>query len=133
VEGADAAARFLETRDWSPDRVRSVWQAIALHTSPGIAERFGPLARVLRAAVLVDLGRTEMPVAPTSALDAELKRYPRLDIGRVLPEIVVARALEHGGDMKAPPFSWPGALVAEHLAGRSGPAGTESPMRHTAS
>jgi HD domain len=121
VEGADAAARFLEAWDWTPERVRPVWEAIALHTSPGIAERFGPAATLLRAAVLIDLGRTEMPVASSRALETQLARYPRLDIDRVLPDLVVAQALEPGRETKAPPFSWPGALVAEHRRGVSHP------------
>ena len=117
VEGADAAARFLERWHWTPERIKPVWEAIALHTSPGIAERFGPLAQLTRAAVLIDLGRTEMPIASTPALDAQLARYPRLEIDRVLPDTVVAQALERDRAMKAPPFSWPGALVAQRLAG----------------
>jgi hypothetical protein len=117
VEGADAAARFLERWHWTPERIKPVWEAIVLHTSPGIAERFGPLAQLTRAAVLIDLGRTEMPIASTPALDAQLARYPRLEIDRVLPDAVVAQALERDRAMKAPPFSWPGALVAQHLAG----------------
>jgi hypothetical protein len=117
VEGADAAARFLERWDWPPQRIRSVWEAIALHTSPGIAERFGPLARVVRAAVLVDLGRTELPVPSTPELEIRLAHLPRLDIDRVLPELVVAQALQPGRATKAPPFSWPGALVSEHRSG----------------
>lgn len=118
VEGADAAARFLEQWTWSVERSRPVWEAIALHTSPGIAERFGPLARVVRTAVLVDLGRIELPVPSAPELETALAGLPRLDVDRVLPEAVVAQALEPGRSTKAPPFSWPGALVAEHLAGR---------------
>jgi hypothetical protein len=117
VEGADAAARFLERWNWPPQRIRRVWDAIALHTSPGIAERFGPIAQLVRGAVLVDLGRTELAVPSTSELEIRLARLPRLDIDRVLPEVVVAQALQPGRAMKAPPFSWPGALLAEHLAG----------------
>ena len=113
---------MLRHGSWSggtgrPSASRPVWEAIALHTSPGIAERFGPLAELVRTAVLVDLGRTRLPVASTPALDDLLARYPRLDIDRVLPEIVVAQALERRRAVKAPPFSWPGALLAEHLAG----------------
>jgi hypothetical protein len=118
VDGADAAARFLERWGWTLERTREVWEAIALHTSPGIAERFGPLAQVVRGAVLVDLGRTELPVASTPGLDADLARYPRLDIERVLPGLVVDQALGPRRAMKAPAFSWPGALVEDHLAGR---------------
>lgn len=117
VEGADAAARFLKRWDWSPQRIRRVWEAIALHTSPGIAERFGPIAQLVRGAVLVDLGRAELAVPSTSELEIRLARLPRLDIDRVLPELVVAQALPPGRAVKAPPFSWPGALLAEHLAG----------------
>ena len=42
VEGADAAAAFLSAQGWDATRVDSVWEAIALHTSPQIAERRGP-------------------------------------------------------------------------------------------
>jgi hypothetical protein len=128
VEGADAAARFLEGWEWTPERIRPVWEAIALHTSAGIAERFGPLAQLVRAAVLIDLGRTEMPIASAS-LDAQLARYARLDIDRVLPAAVVAQALERGAATKAPPFTWPGALVAEHLAGTAARSDA-APTRH---
>ena len=76
VEGADAAARFLELRGWASERITPVWEAIALHTSPGIAERFGPLAELVRTAVLVDLGRTRLPIASTPALDDLLARHP---------------------------------------------------------
>src|SRR6476646_9619876 len=41
VDGADAAARFLRDRGTSEARVTTVWQAIALHTSVGLAHRFG--------------------------------------------------------------------------------------------
>jgi len=66
--------------------------------------------------VLVDLRRIELPVASTAALEAGLGHYPRLGIDQVLPELVVAQALEGSDATKAPPFSWPGALVAAHRA-----------------
>jgi putative nucleotidyltransferase with HDIG domain len=120
LEGADAAARFLERFDWSPERIRPVWEAITLHSSAGIAERFGPIAQLVRTGVLIDLGLAELPPAPThelaSALDRAIDALPRLDVERVLPEAVVAQALRPGREGKAPPFSWPGALVADHLA-----------------
>src|SRR3954454_1274478 len=88
LEGADAAARFLEEWGWAPERVRPVWQAIALHTSAGIAERFGPLAGLLRAAVLVDLGRSQLPSGPTRELEDLLEQYPRLGIEQVLADTI---------------------------------------------
>jgi hypothetical protein len=114
LEGADAAARFLQERGWTPSRIRPVWEAIALHTSAGIAERFGRVQRLLREAVLVDLGRAELRIASTPELEQRLSELPRLDIDRVLPDAVVRQALRPGAaEGKAPPFTWPGALVAD--------------------
>ncbi|WP_435748417.1 HD domain-containing protein [Microbacterium sp. PMB16] len=113
VEGADAAARFLEASGWPAERITPVWEAIALHTSPGIAERMGTATRLIRLGVLADFGRSPLASPP----DAELRRlfdeYPRLDIERVLGDAVTAQALRR--PEKAPRSSWPGGLLAARL------------------
>lgn len=110
VEGAHAAACFLETHNWAPQRIQPVWAAIALHTSPGIAENAGPLPRLIRTAVLIDFGA--LP-APTITTTASLKtQYPRDNIERTLGDLVVAQArIAADPHRKAPPNSWPAALV----------------------
>jgi len=45
VDGADYAAEFLTARQVAAGDVDRVWEAIALHTSPGIAERRGAAGR----------------------------------------------------------------------------------------
>jgi HD superfamily phosphodiesterase len=63
VEGADLAASVLREHG-VPDRdVDRVWEAIALHTSPGIAERRGLLAYLTREGVGIDFGRRTEVVA----------------------------------------------------------------------
>ena len=113
VEGADAAAAFLTEQGMSAGQVDQVWEAIALHTSPHIAERRGPVTALTRLGVRADFG------AATGGGDAERdvleERYPRLDIERVLADAVVAQALRDPG--KAPASSWPGGLLQAHLAG----------------
>src|SRR5947208_1899107 len=42
VDGADAAARFLGEHGVGEEPAHTVWQSIALHTSVGLAHRFGP-------------------------------------------------------------------------------------------
>ena len=106
VDGADAAARYLTGHGLAAADVDQVWEAIALHTSPQIAERRGPLAMLTRRGVLADFSGT----------DRFADRYPRLDIERVLAGAVVAQALRNPA--KAPSSSWPGQLLAAHLAGR---------------
>ncbi|MGP3946721.1 HD domain-containing protein [Streptomyces sp. 6N106] len=115
VEGADAARAFLSEHDWPEPLTQRVWEAIALHTSPGIAERMGALPRLVRLAVMADFGRTDLLTAngwQTSS--STLSRFPRADIEIALGDAVVAQAVR--APEKAPPSSWPGALLAAHLA-----------------
>src|SRR3984957_19171921 len=51
VEGADLAAAVLREHGLAEPGVDRVWEAIALHTSPGIAERRGLLAYLTREGV----------------------------------------------------------------------------------
>ncbi|MEV5426913.1 hypothetical protein AB0K85_29730 [Streptomyces cellulosae] len=44
----------------------------------------------------------------------DLARFPRLGIETVLADAVVAQAVQC--PQKAPPSSWPGGLLAAHLA-----------------
>ncbi len=111
VEGADAAARFLTEAGWDAARIDEVWQAIALHTTPGIAERRGPLPLLTRLGVRADFGGGT--VSPAIRRDVE-REYPRLEIERVLADAVVRQALDR--PEKAPSGSWAGAMRAAFLA-----------------
>ncbi|GGK20428.1 phosphohydrolase [Streptomyces camponoticapitis] len=114
VEGADAASDFLSTYGWPEPLVQQVWEAIALHTSPGIAERMGTLPRLVRLGVLADFGATDLSGADDRQLSASLARFPRMGIEAVLGDAVVEQGLRCPG--KAPKSSWPGGLLAARLA-----------------
>jgi hypothetical protein len=113
VEGADAAVRFLAGAGAPADVRQRVWEAIALHTSPGIAERMGPLTRLTRAGVVTDFAAPTADQAHRAQIES---RLPRLDIERRLAAAVVRQAVGDPG--KAPPSSWPGGLLRAHLAAR---------------
>ncbi|MDP9987597.1 hypothetical protein J2S98_002764 [Arthrobacter oryzae] len=113
VEGADAAAAFLTTHGWEAGRVDSVWEAIALHTSPQIAERRGPVARYLRLGVRADFGDDTLPPRAEKHRSEVQATYPRLMIEQCLGQAVVEQALRN--PEKAPPSSWPGGLLQAHL------------------
>ncbi|MGA5134119.1 HD domain-containing protein [Streptomyces olivoreticuli] len=111
VEGADAAGAFLAGRGLSPEQIDVVWEAIALHTSPHIAERRGPVTMLTRLGVLSDF---QDPEPDDKAVKAAIEeRYPRLNIEAELADAVVSQALRRRG--KAPDFSWPGGLLRTHL------------------
>ena len=57
IDGADRAAEFLTAQGLDAAQVDKVWEAIALHTSPGIPERRGPLTFLTRAGAGMDFGK----------------------------------------------------------------------------
>jgi hypothetical protein len=110
VEGADVAAAFLTARGFTPAEADRVWEAIALHTSPGIAERRGPLAYLTREGVGIDFGRhpDRVPDPHAALIHA---RYPRLHMATALVDAVVTQCRAH--PTKAPRYSLPGELTRE--------------------
>lgn len=115
VEGADATVNLLrEHHQLTETDAHDVWVAIALHTSPHIAERITPLARLVRLGVLIDF----RPMSRQSHDAVEYGRevdikLPRLDIEKILADAVVHQAVQN--PLKAPPASWPNALYKSHL------------------
>lgn len=55
IDGADEARRFLVEHGVSDDRVRLVWEAIALHTTPEIPWHMAPEIALVTAGVEVDV------------------------------------------------------------------------------
>ena len=91
VEGADMAAEFLTGHGFGAREADAVWEAIALHTSPGIAPRRGTLAYLTRKGVAADFGEGTEPVsdAQAAALHA---RYPRRDMAATLVDDILRQA-----------------------------------------
>ncbi|OAP54997.1 hypothetical protein AYL99_10697 [Fonsecaea erecta] len=114
VEGADAAANLLRRHSRSEAEAHEVWTAIALHTSPGIAERITPLARLVRLGVLIDF-RPAIKAQLEAGTYAETieAKLPRLEIEKVLGDAVVQQAVQNPA--KAPAASWPNNLYRSHL------------------
>ncbi|KAJ3755357.1 hypothetical protein EV360DRAFT_49857 [Lentinula raphanica] len=115
IEGADAAVSLLrEIRSRASGDIDHVWRAIALHTTPQIAERMGGMVRVVRLAVLSDFNRGS--IAGKKGLQRETEaEFERMDIERVLVDAVVQQALSSRmPEGKAPPASWPHDLLRAH-------------------
>lgn len=115
VEGADAAAKFLQQRGWNAAVVDPIWEAIALHTTPGIPERRGPIAHYLRRGVEIEFGPAELRASfEDGVVDAET-RYPRTDLEEILQTLVIEQALRQPQKATAP--SWAADLVRNHQPG----------------
>src|SRR6266571_970395 len=107
VEGADLAAAVLRERGVVEADVDRVWEAIALHSSHGLAERRGLLTYLTYKGVFIDAGRI------TDALADELRKevhnaYPKPTDGPYIRDAIIA----HG--QRSPSAAPPGSLAA-HL------------------
>lgn len=105
VEGADAAVRFLHTQGVADDRARTVWQSIALHTSLGLADRFGPEQAVSFLGISLDISGAERDSLSPGFADRVISAWPRHDL-----DYAIADAIARGVDanpMKGPPFTFP--------------------------
>ena len=91
VEGADLAASVLQAHGVPQADVDRVWEAIALHSSIGIAHRLGVLTYLTHMGVFVDAGRLADAVAARLRHEV-LTAYPK-DANE---SYILEAILEHG-------------------------------------
>jgi hypothetical protein len=119
VEGADLAAAVLREHGVAEADVDRVWEAIALHSSIGLAERRGLLTYLTYKGVFIDVGRLADAVAD-GVRKAVLDAYPKPTEGAHIADAIIAHA------KRSPAAAPPGSLAAylllqgrerEHLPG----------------
>jgi hypothetical protein len=110
VEGADLAAELLTEHGCERTLVDGVWEAIALHTSMGIADRRGALCHLVRSGVGADFGRDAEFIDEEIASGIHTS-YPRLAMARTLMDAIVAQAQR--SPEAAPPYTFPNQVLRE--------------------
>ncbi|MFE2725677.1 HD domain-containing protein [Kitasatospora sp. NPDC059327] len=105
IDGAEAAAAFLRAHQVPQRRIRLVWEAIALHTTPGIPEYLEPEIALTTAGVELDVLGIGYHDLPAGARDAVVAAHPRPDfkrgILRAFHEGVAPRPATTFGNVKA--------------------------------
>ena len=79
VDGANAARDFLVAHGVTGDALRVVWDAIALHTTPGIPEHKEPEVALVTAGVELDVLGFGYDDISADDREAVLAAYPRVD------------------------------------------------------
>mgnify|MGYP001547092421 CR=1 FL=1 len=77
VDGANAAREFLAARKIPEDQVQAVWEAIALHTTPGIPRHMRPEIALLNSGVILDVLGVGFDQFPAELREAIVASYPR--------------------------------------------------------
>jgi len=79
VDGANAARAFLADHGVTGDALRIVWDAIALHTTPGIPQHKEPEVALVTAGVELDVLGFGYDDISAEDREAVLAAYPRVD------------------------------------------------------
>ncbi|GAB2922926.1 hypothetical protein GCM10027093_72620 [Paraburkholderia jirisanensis] len=97
VDGADAASRFLLANDYPQAKAELVWDAIALHSSAGIAERKQPEIALIHFGAHVDVMGLRLDEITPALVEDTLALYPRLGMKAAFTEALaeVARNKPH--------------------------------------
>jgi hypothetical protein len=77
VDGANAARKFLAAHNLPEEQVQNVWEAIALHTTPGLTQYMSPEVALLYSGVSLDVLGRGFDEFPAELRDEIVARYPR--------------------------------------------------------
>ena len=77
VDGANAARQFLTAHNVPEEQVQTVWEAIALHTTPGVTQYMRPEVALLYSGVGLDVLGKGFDQFPSELRDEIVARYPR--------------------------------------------------------
>jgi hypothetical protein len=77
VDGANAVRQFLTTHNVPEEQIETAWEAIALHTTPGITHCMRPEVALLQSGVLLDVLGKGFEQFPSELREEIVARYPR--------------------------------------------------------
>ena len=89
VDGADAARQFCSKHQVPPERADLIWEAIALHTSPGIATRLADEIAVVHIGAGLELFGLGLDQVPPHIVEEVLDRYPRMNFKTEFRKLLV--------------------------------------------
>jgi hypothetical protein len=94
VDGADAAREFLRGHGIDEAKADLVWQAIALHTTPGIPQYMRPEIALTNAGVLVDVVGIGYDEYTPEQRDQVITAFPRGDFKNEFIQVQACSALK---------------------------------------
>lgn len=77
VDGANAVRQFLTAHKVPEEQIETAWQAIALHTTPGVTQHMRPEVALLYSGVGLDVLGRGFDQFPSELRNEIVARYPR--------------------------------------------------------
>jgi hypothetical protein len=91
VNGADAARAFVLEQGLSDEKAEIVWDAVALHTSIGIAIRKQPEIALVHLGATADLLGARISDITPETVEQILDAYPRLGFNQQITQLMVSQ------------------------------------------
>ena len=77
VDGANAVRQFLTAHQVPEDKIQTAWEALALHTTPGITQYMRPEVALLYTGVALDVLGRGFDRFPSELREEIVAKYPR--------------------------------------------------------
>ncbi len=118
VDGADAARDFCLKHNVAPEKAERVWDAIALHSTVGIAPRKGAEAALVQIGAGTDVFGFGVELLALSDIQRVIAEVPRHGFGRKFSDLLVDIARRKA---KQHAFTFVAEVAREHVHGFPGP------------
>lgn len=113
VVGADAAVAFLDRRGVSVEKQSLVWDAIALHTSIGIASRKEAEVALVHIGAGVDVLGLHLDEMPSELIARTLEILPRHDFKTSFWKVLTQTVIQ---SPRAAPVTWLAEIVRQEAS-----------------
>ncbi len=120
VAGADAARHFVRAHGFAQDKAEKVWDAIALHTSLGIAGEKPLEIALTHLGASVDVIGIGLDAIDAAVVEQVLSLYPRGDFKNAFFDLLVANFAKK--PMLATAHSWAMEICRNHVHGYACPS-----------
>ena len=112
VVGADAAQKFLSGEGVAAERSAIVWEAIALHTSNGIALRRAPEVALVHIGASIDVMGLGLEDLPPTVVEQAIEALPRDNFKKVFLDALLSRIRK---DPSAVALTWMSEAARRHV------------------
>lgn len=114
VDGADAAQAFVLEHGLAEEKAEIVWDAIALHTSIGIASRKQPEIALVHLGAGADVFGMRLEDIDPETVERVIDAYPRLGWNKAVKELIISQIKQKP---QAVAFTWMADVGRCHLHG----------------
>src|SRR5271154_3457363 len=114
IVGADAAQSYLAREGVAPERSALVWEAIALHTSNGIALRRAPEVVLVHIGASIDVIGLGLEKLPPAVVAQTIEALPRDNFKKVFVDVLFARIQK---DPQSVALTWMSEAGRRHIHG----------------